>query len=450
VIPTDESGMRGLTGRTVDRRYVLRDWLGGGGFGAVFRSEQYILGRPVRSVACKLSRRTGITEETAAELFADVLLLAEAMGTMADIEARHHLVHVYDGGLAHDLDGRAFLVMEYVQGTTLAAQFTEMGQVSAHLMVKWSRQICLALRGLHGLVPPLLHRDLKPDNVLLGTDRSVRLIDFGLAARMLENGLVPGTAGTIDYMAPETADGASVPASDLYSLGLLMYEGLTGRHAYEHLFPPLSLPERAHGDWLQEQKLKAPPVPPSALNNSVPPELDALVLRCLDVRPGRRFHSAHEVLAALDALPDGPGVLPRPPGPSTPRPSAPEAPQEPGAAELAEARRLREAGDTTASVSLLLPLVERGGPGRDLMPAVLSELAEAYEQQGEYKQAAPHWARAHDLVQAGARMSHGTRQADLAGRAAEAFRRTGNRFQAERFAALARGRQGRSGEQGRR
>ena len=68
MIPTDETGMRDLTGRTVDGRYVLRDWLGGGGFGAVFRSEQYILGRPVRSVACKLSRRTGITEQTGTEI----------------------------------------------------------------------------------------------------------------------------------------------------------------------------------------------------------------------------------------------------------------------------------------------------------------------------------------------------------------------------------------------
>ena len=194
MIPTDESGMRGLTGRTVDGRYVLRDWLGGGGFGAVYRSEQYILGNPVRQVASKLSRRTGITEATAADLFADVLLLAEAMGTMADTEARHHLVHVYDGGLARDLGGRAFLVMEYVQGSTLAAEFARLQRVPARLMVKWARQICLALRGLHGLVPPLRHRDLKPDNVLLGTDRSVRLIDFGLAARMLDGGMVPGSA----------------------------------------------------------------------------------------------------------------------------------------------------------------------------------------------------------------------------------------------------------------
>lgn len=432
MIPTDESGMRGLTGRTVDGRYVLRDWLGGGGFGAVYRSEQYILGNPVRQVACKLSRRTGITEATAADLFADVLLLAEAMGTMADTEARHHLVHVYDGGLARDLGGRAFLVMEYVQGSTLAAEFARLQRVPARLMVKWARQICLALRGLHGLVPPLLHRDLKPDNVLLGTDRSVRLIDFGLAARMLDGGMVPGTAGTIQYMAPETAAGASVPASDLYSLGLLMYEGLAGRHAYDHLVPPLSLPQRAHGEWLQEQKLKAPPVPPSALNNSVPPELDALVLRCLEVRPARRFRGADEVMAALDALP---GTRPA-------AASARQAPA-PGTRELAEARRARTEGRPAQAVSLLQPLTEDGRTGRDLLPSVLAELAEALEQQGTYDVAAAHWATAHDLVRAGVRMADGTVRADLARRAERAFRQAGNRFQADHFARLSGREQGR-------
>ncbi|MFJ9542389.1 serine/threonine-protein kinase [Streptomyces sp. NPDC101225] len=432
MIPTDESGMRGLTGRTVDGRYVLRDWLGGGGFGAVYRSEQYILGNPVRQVACKLSRRTGITEATAADLFADVLLLAEAMGTMADTEARRHLVHVYDGGLARDLGGRAFLVMEYVQGSTLAAEFARLQRVPARLMVKWARQICLALRGLHGLVPPLLHRDLKPDNVLLGTDRSVRLIDFGLAARMLDGGLVPGTAGTIQYMAPETAAGASVPASDLYSLGLLMYEGLTGRHAYDHLVPPLSLPRRAHGEWLQEQKLKASPVPPSALNNSVSPELDAVVLRCLEVRPGHRFRGAAEVMAALEALP----------GTGQAAASARRAPA-PGTRELAEARRARREGSAAQAVSLLQPLAEDGRTERDLLPSVLAELAEALEQQGTYDAAAAHWAKAHDLVRAGARMADGTARADLARRAERAFRQAGNRFQADHFARLSGGEQGR-------
>lgn len=423
--PAGDSDLRGFEGRTVDRRYVLGEWIGGGGFGGVFRSEQYILGRPVRTVACKVSRRTGLTEDTAAELFADVLLLAETMGAMTDTEARRHLVQVHDGGLARDLGGRAFLVMEHIQGTTLAAEFTAMGQVQAPLLVKWARQICLALRGLHGMVPPLLHRDLKPDNVLLGTDGSVRLIDFGLAARMLELGHVPGTVGTIHYMAPETAAGASLPESDLYSLGLLMYEGLTGRHAYAHLVPPHSLPERSHGDWLQEQKELAPPLRPSALNNSVGPALDALVMRCLRMRPAHRFRSADELLTALDSL-DGPATAPPV-----------------GATELARARRARTEGDTSASLPLLLRTLEQGRPAPDQRPALTAELAETYEVRGRPDEAARQWAAAYELVRSGAAAPAGLPRAELARRAERAFRQAGNRFQADHFARLCRTEQGR-------
>lgn len=288
--------LRSFEGRVINDRYLLTKWIGGGAFGAVFLSEQRILGRPVRRVACKISRDAGMTEEDAREKFADILRLAEAMDGMTDSEARRHLVHVYDGGLAHDAGGRAFLVMEFVQGTTLAAQFATLKTVPAKLLFNWARQICVALRGLHALDQPLLHRDLKPDNVLLGSDLTVRLIDFGLAARLLESGTVPGVAGTLTYMAPETSQGQSVPASDLYSLGVLMYEGLTGRLPYEHLIPPPGMPDTLHGDWLYEQKRVGRAVaPPSRLNNTVTRETDAVVLRCLEFDPARRFRSAAEL-----------------------------------------------------------------------------------------------------------------------------------------------------------
>ncbi|MZD08993.1 protein kinase, partial [Streptomyces sp. SID5785] len=325
-----DAELRALVGQVVDRRYLLREWIGGGGFGGVFRSEQYVLGRPVRPVACKVSRRGGITEDTAADLFADALVLAEVMGSMTDLEARRHLVHVYDAGLAPELGGRAYLVMEYVRGATLADEFARrQGVVPQRTMVAWARQIAVALRGLHCLVPPLLHRDLKPDNVLLGRDRAVRLIDFGLAARMRAAGHVPGVAGTTRYMAPETAAGASLPASDLYSLGILLYEGLTGRPPYEHLVVPLDLPDRDLGQWLTDAKRKAPPVRPSSVEPSVGPRLDALVMRCLELRPERRFRGADELIEALDELsvPDRPVPAPAP-----------------GAGELAAARRHRADG----------------------------------------------------------------------------------------------------------
>lgn len=421
-----ESDLHGFEGRVIDGRYVLREYIGGGGFGAVFRAEQYILGHPIRSVACKLSRRSGLTEQNATVLFADVLMLAEAMDSMTDAEARRHLVHVYDGGLAQSLGGRAFLAMEYVPGATLADQFAAMGPAPAALMVKWARQICMALRGLHLMSPPLLHRDLKPDNVLLGSDNWVRLIDFGLAARMLELGHAPGTAGTLQYMAPETAAGSSVPESDLYSLGLLMYEGLTGRHAYAHLpSPPLSLPDAAHGDWLQEQKRNAPPMRPSAHNNLVPPALDALVMRCLELRPAKRFRSAQELLAALDTVLDQPVV------------------RQPGEAELVEGRRLRAQRQGAAAATVLRRGLDRQHVPDQLRLSLLTELGEVHEAEGDQLAAAGAWADACELVRGRALMPVGRDRARLARRAEGAFRAGGNRFQADRFARLARAEQDR-------
>ncbi|MBO1334962.1 serine/threonine-protein kinase [Streptomyces sp. VRA16 Mangrove soil] len=422
--------LRALVGRVIDGRYVLREWIGGGGFGAVFRSEQYVLGRAVRPIACKVSRRPDLTEESAGELFADVLVLADVMGSMTDLEARRHLVHVYDAGLASDLGGRAYLVMEYVQGGTLAAEFTRMDRVPPRLMVKWARQIAVALRGLHCLVPPLLHRDLKPDNVLLGQDRAVRLIDFGLAARMRAAGQVEGIAGTAGYMAPETAAGASLPASDLYSLGLLMYEGLTGRRPYEHLVVPLDLPERALGEWLVEAKHQAPPVRPSAVEPTVAPELDDIVMRCMELRPADRFRGADEFIAAVDALPE-PGRGGRVGGTGAPAPLQ-------GRPELTEARRLLREGEPGAAIDLLRLVLGRGGAPRELLPALLAELARAHEELGEHAAAARQWAQAHEYVCSGLRPPEGLGRERLAHRAEKAFWAAGNKFQAGHFARLAR------------
>ncbi|WP_067825038.1 serine/threonine-protein kinase [Actinomadura kijaniata] len=377
--------LKTLRGTVLDGRYPLEEWLGEGGFGGVFRSRQRLLGAPVRRVAVKLSRRTGLTEANVRDLFGDALLLAEAMDGMTDTEARAHLVHLYDAGVA---DGRGYLVMEYVQGTTLAAQFASLpGGVPARLMTRWARQVAVALRGLHSLTPPLLHRDLKPDNVLLGLDRTVRLVDFGLAARMVAGGHVEGVAGTLAYMAPETWRGRSVRASDLYSLGLLIYEGLTGRHPYGHLHPPYGLPADAHGDWLYEARREIIVDPPSRLNNTVPPALDALVLRCLAHDPRDRFGTAEELIEAIDE----------------PAPAAPARPAPRGAA-----------ADLVREADLLADRGDHAGAAR------------------RYERA---WRTVRDDPAA---PDDRAERVALLDRLSRAYRRIGNDFQADRYAELSR------------
>ncbi|HJP72924.1 MAG TPA: serine/threonine-protein kinase [Pseudonocardiaceae bacterium] len=303
-IPDEPDDLRAFEGRTVAGTYLLREHLGSGGFGGVFLSDQYVLGQPLRRVALKLSRRTHMSQENTRDALADAFVLAGAMDKIADQQSRMHLVHIYDAGIAAELDDRWFLTMEFVDGHTLDDEFDSFqgGRVPAEALMKWARQIALALRGLHQLTPPLLHRDLKPSNVLLGVDNVIRLVDFGLSAKMVQLGHIPGTVGVLDHMSPETAVGRSSPASDIYSLGLLIYQGLTGELPFRHLVPPVNLPDSVHGEWLYEAKRNYRPAPPSALNSSVSAPLDEFVLNCLAHDPSNRFGDAAELLDALDNL----------------------------------------------------------------------------------------------------------------------------------------------------
>lgn len=397
--------LRELTGRRVAGRYLLRDCLGAGGFGAVFLSDQHLLGAPMRRVALKLSKRTGMTADDARDFFTDAFLLAEAMDTMTDSESRRHLVHVYDAGIAEDLDDRGFLVMEYVPGTTLAAQFAAYQRVPAPLLLKWVDQLCAALQGLHSLDPPLVHRDIKPENVLLGPDTAIRLVDFGLAAKLLDRGQAPGVAGTTTYMAPETSRGSSVTASDIYSLGVLIYEGLTGRHPFAHLVPPTDLPEALHPEWVYGEKQRHTVPPPSVHLTLLPKAIDELVLRCLAFKPGDRFHDVAELRAAVRAA-----------GSARPAPADPE---DPGGVRRALERELSRSALTDQERFRLL--MQLG--------AVLVGLR-------DHAAAATVWLRAWQLNDGRALLRSHADRADLLGRIAAAYTAVGNAYQAARFEAM--------------
>lgn len=404
--------MRDFEGRVVDGKYVLRECRGEGGFGAVFLSDQRLFDVPVRRVALKLSRRGEMTPDGAKDVFADAIRLAEAMDSITDGAARRHLVHVFDAGIAADAGNRAFLTMEFVQGTTLAAQFASLKRVSAAQLMKWMTQACTALRGLHTLDPPLLHRDLKPDNVLLGLDNAVRLIDFGLAARLLDLGYVPGVAGTLAYMAPETSQGSSVPASDIYSLGLLVYEGLTGRHPFRHLIPPVDLPDSLYSQWLYDQKRRCPAVPPSSINNTVEPALDAIVLRCLEFNPRLRFHDAAELLDAL-------GRKAKPPSPWE--------------QALRDGRDLRCAGELPGACRAFeRGLAARSVP-RDDRFLLLRELGETLAATGRPDEAAQRLVEAWRLTESAPILRTRKERAELLAQVADCYREIPNDFQARRY-----------------
>jgi serine/threonine-protein kinase len=261
---------------TVDGRYRLVARIGSGGMADVWCAEDEMLGR---RVALKFLH----------ERFAQDAEFVERFRREASAAAglQHpNVVGVFDRG---EWEGTHYIAMEYVEGASLKDLIAR--GLSAGEAVEIVRQVLAGARFAHerGIV----HRDLKPQNVLVDRDGRARVTDFGIAkagvSEITQTGSVLGTA---QYLSPEQAQGLEVTArSDLYSIGVILYEALTGRLPFE-------------GDSAVAVALKQVserPRPPSELNPAIPRALDAVVLRAMAKDPANRFASADEFIAALDA-----------------------------------------------------------------------------------------------------------------------------------------------------
>jgi len=388
-----------LTGRIIGEKYRLDQFIHEGNFGAVFKSTQFFLGIPIRSVAIKICKHETLDLVKAREVFSDVFVLARTMEEIQDPIIRNRLVQIFDSGTLPEFKNRIYMVMEYVQGTTLAAQFSSFRQTPANQLMKWVAQIAETVGELHGLMPPLIHRDLKPNNILLDINNNVKIIDFGLAARLLAEGFVPGTLGPVAYMAPETIRGESVPASDVYSLGILMYEGLTSRHPFAELIPPIDVTPPFHQRWLYSMKEKYRPKPPSFFNNTVSKELDRLILKCLEFRPFDRFYDAKELHRAICEL---------------------ENPGDP-------------VGSISDSVEKLKELLNKKDISVEIRFKTLSQLGTLYEDQGDLIQAADYLEQAWDLTKNRAILRTVSDRVQLLERLEEIYEKSGNRFQMKQY-----------------
>jgi serine/threonine protein kinase len=322
-----------LLGQTLAGRYRVEAVQASGAFGTVFRSSQFFCGQFVRPVAVKVSRSSGLTEQTALQTFGDALVLARVLAS-GDHEGRRHLVQIYDMGLLPEHESRAFLAMEYVDGLPLLSHLHAAGRFSVATGLRLVKQICRALALVHE--QGAIHRDLSADNILVDRRGVVRVVDFGLAAYADKTlGFVPGSHGKFNYMAPETLQGRSTPASDVYGLGLLMYELFTG--GGPHLTAPWSTDEsekRRDENYRLKTGLRF--APPSTAQNEIRNDyrwLDGLILRCLESDSSRRFADAGRLLAALEAEGNSQDDSP-------PAQQLPPAPADPHEALFREARRL--------------------------------------------------------------------------------------------------------------
>jgi hypothetical protein len=259
-------------GAILDARYRIIGLLGRGGMGEVYRADDLRLGQPV---ALKFLPDTVATDPQRLAQFHNEVRTARQV-------SHPNICRVYDIG---EVDGQLFLSMELVAGEDLATSLRRIGRFSEDKATDIARQLCAGLAAAHER--GVIHRDLKPANVMLDDAGKVRVMDFGLAAVGTVDEI---RAGTPAYMAPEQLLGREVTArSDIYSLGLVLYELYTGRRA----FTTVTLND------LVEQHQSGRVTPPSSVVTSLDPTIERAILRCLDPNPARRPTSALAVSAAL-------------------------------------------------------------------------------------------------------------------------------------------------------
>ena len=281
------------TGSTFAGRYQVIEELGHGGMGRVYKVQDTDI---KEKVALKLLRPEITLDKEAVERFSNELKLARKI-------SHRNICRMFDLGRA---EGTTFITMEFVPGEDLKSFIHRAKQLSIGTAISIAKQVCEGLEEAHRL--GVVHRDLKPGNIMIDKDGDAKIMDFGIARSLSGKGITGAGVliGTPEYMSPEQVEGKDIDQrSDLYSLGVILYEMVTGQVPFEGE-TPLSV---AHKHRYEE------PLIPRKLAPQIPEGLNKLILRCLEKDKAKRYQTAEELLADLatveDSLPTAERVAPK-------------------------------------------------------------------------------------------------------------------------------------------
>lgn len=285
----------GLTGTTIDGRYEVEKVLGEGGMGLVYKARHIVLNKPL---AIKVLRPDVSRDEEIITRFRQEAQSASAIGNQ-------HIIDISDFGVLPD--NSTYFVMEFLNGVDLTGAIERDEEIEAPIIIHIAKQLCRALGAAHEA--GIVHRDLKPDNIYLirrgGDSNFVKVLDFGIAkvggnsSKLTRAGQVFGTP---HYMSPEQCAGSGVDhRTDVYALGIILYEMCTGQCPFDA--------DNLMG--ILTKHLYEEAVPPRQLNESIPAELELVILKAMAKKLDERYQSMAELLEDLERLEAGVGTVAR-------------------------------------------------------------------------------------------------------------------------------------------